>query len=191
MKTNAKIIVGVATVVVSIVAVVIFLTFRENPSPIPELHVTDTMTLGEGEPTIPETKQIAEGWRGYENAAFRFRLLYPEELSVREYTESGNAMSATFEDPQTGEGFQIYVTPYGETQITKEHFQLDIPSGVMKEPTDVIIGGVQGTMFFSKNSIMGDTREVWFINNGFLYEVVTYKQLDAWLGTVMQTWKFL
>jgi hypothetical protein len=38
---------------------------------------------------------------------------------------------------------------------------------------------------------MGYTREVWLINNGFLYEVVTYKDLDAWLGTIMQTWEFI
>ena len=38
---------------------------------------------------------------------------------------------------------------------------------------------------------MGDTREVWFINNGFLYEVATYKNLDAWLAELMSNWKFL
>ena len=141
-------------------------------------------------PTTPETTQISEGWRGHENTAFRFALHYPQELSVREYKEAGGAMSATFENPATGEGFQIYVTPYSETQITKERFLLDLSSGVMKEPTDILIGDVRGTMFFSKNSIMGETREVWFINNGFLYEVVTYKVLDSWLATIMQTWKF-
>lgn len=141
--------------------------------------------------TIPETRQATEGWRGYENKAFRFGLLYPQELSVREYKEADGAMSATFENPSTGEGFQIYITPYNETQITPERFRLDVSSGVMKEPVDVIIVGVRGTMFWSKNSIMGETREVWFINNGFLYEIVTYKDLDAWLGTIMQSWKFI
>jgi hypothetical protein len=37
---------------------------------------------------------------------------------------------------------------------------------------------------------MGDTREVWFIHGGFLYEVTTYKQLDSWLAPIMQTWQF-
>ncbi len=100
-------------------------------------------------------------------------------------------MSVIFEDAASGKGFQIYATPYSGTQITKERFMLDESSGVMKEPADVVIAGVRGTMFFSKNSIMGETREVWFINIGFLYEVVTYKQLDAWLASIMQTWKFL
>jgi hypothetical protein len=37
---------------------------------------------------------------------------------------------------------------------------------------------------------MGDTREVWFIKGGFLYEVTTYKQLDTWLAQILQTWQF-
>lgn len=69
--------------------------------------------------------------------------------------------------------------------------QLDLPSGVMKEPTVIVLDGTQATMFWSTNSIMGDTREVWFIKNGFLYEVVTYKELDTWLGQIMRSWKFL
>ena len=46
-------------------------------------------------------------------------------------------------------------------------------------------------MFFGNNSIMGDTREIWLIHGGFLYEVTTYKQLDSWLGPIMQTWTFI
>lgn len=46
-------------------------------------------------------------------------------------------------------------------------------------------------MFFSKNIALGDTREVWFIKNGYLYEVTTLKSLDAWLTQILQTWKFL
>jgi hypothetical protein len=34
----------------------------------------------------------------------------------------------------------------------------------------------------AQNSVMGDTREIWFIHGGFLYEVTTYKQLDSWLA---------
>jgi hypothetical protein len=62
---------------------------------------------------------------------------------------------------------------------------------VYLQPTDVIIDGTQGTMFFGNNSVMGDTREVWFIRGGFLYEVTTNKELDTWLAGVMRTWKLI
>ena len=68
---------------------------------------------------------------------------------------------------------------------------MDEPSGVFNQPTNVVIDGIQATMFYGHNGIMGDTREVWFIKNGLLYEIATYKDLDQWLGTIMQTWRFL
>jgi hypothetical protein len=75
--------------------------------------------------------------------------------------------------------------------VDEERFRLDQPSGVMNEPTDVLIDGAHGSIFFGRNSIMGDTREAWFVHNGYLYEVVTYKDLDAWLSEIMATWKWL
>jgi hypothetical protein len=140
---------------------------------------------------IPETKSVTAGMRGYENAEFRFSVLFPETFQARQYQEKGNAMSVIFEEPDSRRGFQIYVTPYADTQITEERFRLDQPSGIMDQPTDIVIDGVRATMFYSKNPLMGEVREVWFINNGFLYEVVTYKELDEWLSNIMQTWKFI
>jgi hypothetical protein len=42
---------------------------------------------------------------------------------------------------------------------------------------------------YRRNSIMGDTREIWFMNAGLLYEVTTYKQLDTGLVPILQTWQ--
>lgn len=141
--------------------------------------------------SVPQTTAVTQDMRGYENREFHFGLLFPKNLKATEYKEQGGALSVTFQDPDSKEGFQVYVTPYAKDTIDTARFKLDQPSGVFKEPKDVIIAGARGTMFFGYNPIMGDTREVWFIRNGFLYEVATYKQLDTWLGGIMQTWKFL
>jgi hypothetical protein len=58
------------------------------------------------------------------------------------------------------------------------------------QPTATTIDGVPATMFYGSNSVMSDTREIWFINAGLLYEVTTYKQLDTWLLPILQTWQF-
>ena len=84
----------------------------------------------------------------------------------------------------------MFVTPYADTHVTAQRFRVDEPSGVMQSPTDIVIDGTHATMFFGKNAIMGDTREVWFIHGAYLYEVTTYKELDTWLAAIMQTWKF-
>jgi len=137
------------------------------------------------------TRGVGEGKRKYSNANFRFSLLYPENLVAKEYTEQGGALAVTFEDPHTYDGFQIYVTPYAQDYITPQRFKSDEPSGVIREQTDAMVGGVRATTFFGKNALMDDTREVWFVHSGNLFEVTTYKDLDVWLGDIMQTWQFL
>ena len=135
---------------------------------------------------IPQT-----GFKEYHSRAYHFSIFYPENLSVTEYKEGGNAETITFEETKGDKGFQIFILPYGEQQITQERFKMDVPSGVREEPVDIMIDGIRGNMFFSTNSLMGETREVWFIKGGFLYEVTTYKELDAWISGIMQSWKFI
>lgn len=131
------------------------------------------------------------GFKEYRHLTYHFSIFYPDNLLVKEYKEEGTAMTVTFQDTNGSKGFQIYVVPYGESQITEQRFKTDVPSGVRQELADILVDGVKGTMFFSQNTAMGETREVWFIKGGFLYEVTTYKELDSWLSGIMQTWKFL
>ena len=83
------------------------------------------------------------------------------------------------------------MSPYSGTHITDAQFQLDEPSGVIQDRTDTTVSGVPATTFFGHNDAIGDTREVWFIKGGLLYEVTTYKELDAWLKPIMQSWHFI
>jgi hypothetical protein len=131
------------------------------------------------------------GYVLYRNEPYHFSFSYPPTLQVHSYSESGGAFTVALQDPTTNQGFEVYVTPYGGTQISEAKFKLDEPSGVIQERTDVMIDGARATMFYGNNAIMGDTREVWFIKGGLLYEVTTYKQLDAWLAQIMQTWQFV
>jgi len=130
------------------------------------------------------------GYVLYRNQPYHFSFYYPPNLQVHTFNEEEGAFTVALQDPTTNEGFEVYVTPYRGTQITEAEFKLDEPSGVIREQTDVMIDGVRATMFYGNNPIMGDTREVWFIRGGLLYEVTTYKQLDTWLAQIMQTWQF-
>ena len=108
--------------------------------------------------TTPQTQQLTGGKRTYKNTAFHFDLVFPDNLRATEYGEQDGALTVSFQDPNTREGFQIYITPYGEKQIDNARFRLDEPSGVLLQPTDVIVDGAHATMFFGNNAIMGDTR---------------------------------
>jgi hypothetical protein len=131
-----------------------------------------------------------DGYLPYSNQPYHFSVYYPPNLQLHTYDEEGGGFTAAFQNPTTNVGFEVYVTPYSAAQITEQEFKLDEPSGVDNQPTPVTIDGAAATMFFGSNSVMGDTREIWFIHGGFLYEVTTYKELDSWLSPIMQTWQF-
>ena len=136
-------------------------------------------------------RQAPNDWREYRNVAYHFSLFYPPEFKVKEHSEGEGATTITFQNIQTGEGFQIFILPYKEQQISEERFKRDVSSGIRKNMADVTIDGVVGATFYSTNVLLGETAEVWFIKDGFLYEVTTLRSLDQWLSKIMQTWLFI
>ncbi|GEM_PF-2365651 len=156
-------------------------------------------------PAVPTSPMIAEtlpdGQKSYVNKYYHFSLVYPPDLALTEYAEAGGGRTIVFqENPATNtpisaqknlNGFQIFIIPYADSELSDARFKMDEPSGIHDDPQNVVIGGVTGTIFYGRNSIMGDTRELWIIHGGFLYEITTYKPLDSWLAGIMSTWKFL
>ena len=63
------------------------------------------------------------------------------------YKEEGNALTATFEDDAVDQEFEVFAVPYEGQQITTQRFKMDEPSGVYKEPHEVLIDGVCATGF--------------------------------------------
>lgn len=142
-----------------------------------------------GSNTLPARVPPA-GWKEHRNDTYKFSLLYPEGLTMKEFKEAGKAMTVTFEDVAGGKEFQMFIVPYANAEITPERFKSDIPSGVKENETDVTISGAKGKQFFSRDRLLGDTREIWFVHGGFLYEVTTHKSLDAWIQNILTTWRF-
>src|ERR1700720_2727544 len=44
------------------------------------------------------TQDVARGLRKYQNTAFHFSLLYPQNLQLQEYKELGGGLTVTFQD---------------------------------------------------------------------------------------------
>ena len=130
------------------------------------------------------------GYYVYRSLLLHFELTYPDTLTKRVFSNA-NTSTFTFEEDEGDKGFQIFVVPYKGDTVSEERFKMDVPSGVYLEPKDIVIDGARGVAFYSKGPILGDTREVWFIHEGFLYEVTTAKVLDSWLAEIMSTWHFI
>lgn len=137
------------------------------------------------------SRNAPAGWRVHENARYGFSLFYPEGMAVKEFDEGGGASTITFEDTKNGLGFQIFVVPYAEPQVSEKRFRKDNPSGVRENLENVVVDGATGAAFVGKHPFLGETREVWFIRKGYLYEVTTFKGLGDWFVPIMQTWRFI
>ena len=143
--------------------------------------------------TLSNPRTPPAGQQEYHNLTYGFSLFYPDDLSLATKYGADNPGGVTlgFDDPTGDKGFQIYITPYSGTEISRVEFVADDPSRVMLLPTDIYIDGVKATMFFSPDAVLGPTREVWFIRGGYLFEVTTYKDQDQWLAAIMSTWQWL
>ena len=185
MANSVKIIlVAVGTVVIAGLGIVAYILAQPSHS-----IQSGVAYYPQGEPP-PFRAPSIDGKRLYKSELLKFDVYYPDDLFIREYGEA-NTSTIVFEDEKGEKGFQIFVVPYEGETVSEERFKMDIPSGVIAESTTVKIGGVDAEAFYSMDAILGDTREVWFIKNGFLYEVTARKDLDSWLAGVMNTWEFI
>lgn len=153
--------------------------------------VTATSSAPAAAGPLAPPREVPAGMREYRNTTYRFSLFYPSDLSVKEYDEGGGAQTITFQNPATIKGFQIFIVPYSDSQISQARFRADAPSGTMQSPQPLSIDGALATMFIGSNIHIGPTREVWFIHGGYLFESTAPQSLDNWLGAIMTTWAWL
>jgi hypothetical protein len=146
-------------------------------------------TTAKSEPNV--IREVPSGMREYKNINYHFSILYSAGLTVEERNHDGGATTIVFEDRERVQGFQIFVRPYTGGELSEEQFKLDNPSGVREKLQPVTIDGAVGAAFYSQEPNLGPTREVWFVRDGYLYEVTTLKPLEADLQTVLLTWQFI
>lgn len=152
---------------------------------------TDETPIALSQKSTASLHEAPAGYTESRSELYRFALFYPSDLVVKAYDEGGGASTFTFQNTLTSQGFQIFVVPYAGAQVSEAQFRKDEPSGVMQEPTNVTVDGVFGTMFFGSVPPLGDTREVWFINNGYLFEVSAPKSQDSWLQGIIGSFRFI
>ena len=142
--------------------------------------------------TYVSKRDVPPGFVEYARQNYHFSILLPETVTIKEQGGTGDEpLMLVVQDPSSGYGFQIYAFPYNQPTITQERFKIDEPSGAMKQPQDVKVAGAKGTMFVSTAAPVGDIREIWFINNGIMYEVTTALTFDDWIRPIMGTWQFI
>ena len=127
----------------------------------------------------------------YRNEKYGFSYYHTSGAKITEYDEGGGAMTIVHENFEKVRGMQIFIVPYNEPLITEERFKMDIPSGVRTNVEDATLDGVRSVTFNSFDNTLGETREIWVIHNGYLFEITTFKGVGNWFTPIIQSWRFL
>ncbi len=185
---NNKIKIGFSFLVLSILIVGSFFLFKKKSDP-----MTDPVTAVDNFSTSVATTTLIAGEKAneYRNKQARFYLIYPENMEYKVYDEGNNSSTILFEEKDGDKSFQVFLTPFGENTIPASRLKIDIPSGTYTKPEEAILkNGTRALIFFS-NGPAGELREVWFIKNGYLFEITTYKEYDPWLGKIVESLNFI
>lgn len=171
----------IAAVLFAFAAIGAFLFFTTRPS-------AHTLVL---ENVKIDTKELeAERAGRYYNERYGFSFSAPSGARIHERKEGPDAATIRIEDEQKGMGFQVFVIAYSGKTISDERFRMDLPSGVRNQEEAILLAGVPAVAFKSTDTLLGETREVWLLREGYLYEITAPISSEAWLQEVMLTWNF-
>lgn len=157
-----------------------------------EIIATSTLSgIIVGADTIAETAPPPEGYVRYTNTEYGLSFYHSPIGKITEYDEGQGAMTVVLQNESLVRGMQVFIVPYTESLITEERFRADVPSGVREDAEDATLDGVRAVTFTSEDMLLGPTREIWIIRNGYLYEITTFKGAGTWFTPVIQSWRWL
>ena len=166
-----------------------YVLYTENPRTFFEKNVAEVTDSNSIETVAVMSTDTIAKTDHYTNQQFHFSVNIPEGMRPQEVTDTGT-LTVAFQSGPNAPGFQVFVTPYTQTHISEERFLLDLPSGVRTNERQIYVDGVPAALFWGTDSI-GNTVEIWFIHDGLLYEVTSYRELEASTLEILKTWKFV
>ncbi len=175
------------------------LSFKDDTQrDISENEEVTLTTLSQDMEKYSKDSQIDIKTRNYTNSKYGFSIKIPENMTVSNFQEGREGevilLQSSEEDAKNGAPWiQIFVLPFDEEGlITPQRIQKDLPSIKIEEPQYAVIGEKQfkALIFYGQESGIGETREVWFVKNGYLFQINTSKEYEALLGKMLETIRF-
>ena len=179
---------------------VLYTAASERSEPSVDFGVRDAPEadpVGEYEPADrPERGELSaasdDGVR-YRSESYGFSFTLPPGFTVGEFDESGGRV--VLAQSASGEGaFQVYITGWDDPAeaLTPERIRRDLPDLEMSNLDRLSMDGGErhALTFVSEDPSFGRTREVWFIYDRHLYQVMTYVEAQDFLAEVLKGWRF-
>lgn len=154
--------------------------FNENQSVVPE----QTFTI---EPSKEDEKNNL-----YTDSQYGFSFQYPKSFTATKFKEGEDGDTILVQQKDGKNGFQIFISWFDEEgPMTKERILQDLPDmKITNAENRVLKNGIPAFLFFSEEASLGETREIWFIKDGYLYQITATKEIDSLVAQIVATWKF-
>lgn len=129
------------------------------------------------------------GEKTYRSEGFGFSFQFPKDFTLGEFDEAGGRMVLI----NTGtSSIQIFITDYNESGgvLTFEKISADVPGLKINEPeTFSLTGGEVALVFVGEDATFGNTREIWMVHKGHLFQIITPIESQETLATLLNTWE--
>lgn len=129
------------------------------------------------------------GTNEYQDSKLNFRVNLPQSAQAT-FLDEGDIRTILLKGG--GYDMQIYVTPFDENiVVTPERIKQDIPDMKIESPEYVMVGGqTKALAFISTNEQGQKFREIWFVKDFHLYQILSQANSDSVTGRIMQSWKW-
>jgi hypothetical protein len=137
----------------------------------------------------------------YTHPDYGFTLRYPGNLKLGKFPEGEGEIillqGASTPSPEAGEGggevgFQIFISPYNETEeFSKEVILKADPKMKIENDKTISLGSEEiSALSFDSSGDTGATHEVWFVADGNLYQCTSFKQYREQMERILQSLRF-
>ena len=134
----------------------------------------------------------------YTDPAYGFTVTLPKGLKAVNF-DQGEGYVVLITETSPGAGgvhgaggafLQVYVRPFEEdTLLTAARIKRDLPGLNMQNVAAVVADGTPAVAFYSQDG-SENLRQVWFVKDKNLYQIIADPADDNLTGAVMESWKW-
>ncbi len=138
-----------------------------------------------------ENTQVEEASGIIRHTNPNFSFNYPKEWAVTSF-EDAEGETILLRDKTTGGDVQLYIAPFDEeTIITADRVKRDIPEMSILTSQQIEIGkAVSGVYFTTNKAGLGESQEIWFARDFFLYQISAVNTHPKVLADMVATFSF-
>jgi|GEM_PF-5387503 len=128
----------------------------------------------------------------YTHPRYGFSFFYPKSFTLTSVRNGDHDMTIV-KHPSFPMGFAIRVKPWADASaLTLERMRAEAPGLTIGDVRETFTDqGIPAIRFSSEEKGKGETREAWFVREGYLYRITMYhpdqEWLDAWIREVLNT----